>query len=170
MHQALHIPTEELRGRYLGPPTTIGKVTDGVFDYVPDRICNFVNGWGEKSSSCAGREVILKSNAQVVPTYPMSCFKLPANMCKKMRTYISNYWWGSSIDSHKIHWQRWSKLTRTKDDDGIDFRDLPLFNQALLGKQGWRLMMRPDSLCARVLKGSTTLMGISFSHKKKEKL
>jgi len=105
VHQALQIPTEALRGRYLGPPTTIGKVTDGVFDYVPDRICNFVNGWGEKSSSCAGREVILKSNAQVVPTYPMSCFKLPANMCKKMRTYISNYWWGSSIDSHKIHWQ-----------------------------------------------------------------
>jgi len=153
MHQSLQIPTEALGERYLGLPTTIGKVTDGVFDYVPDRIRNFVNGWGERSLSCAGREVLLKSNAQAVTTYPMSCFKLPANVCKKMRKYITNYWWGSSIDSNKIHWQRWSKLTRTKADGGMGFRDLPLFNQALLGKQGWQLMMRPDSLCARVLKG-----------------
>jgi hypothetical protein len=35
----------------------------------------------------------------------------------------------------------------------MGFRDLLLFNKFLLGKQGWRLMTRPDSLCARVLKG-----------------
>ena len=35
----------------------------------------------------------------------------------------------------------------------MGFRDLPLFNQAMLGKQGWRLIMKPDSLCAKVLKG-----------------
>jgi hypothetical protein len=28
-----------------------------------------------------------------------------------------------------------------------------MFNKAMLGKQGWRLVTRPDSLCARVLKG-----------------
>jgi hypothetical protein len=36
---------------------------------------------------------------------------------------------------------------------GIGFRDLRLFNLAMLGKQGWRLIENPDSLCARVLKG-----------------
>jgi len=66
---------------------------------------------------------------------------------------VSNYWWGSSLDNHKIHWLRWEKLTRPKDQGGLGFRDFGLFNQAMLGKQGWRLMMRPDSLCARVLQG-----------------
>lgn len=35
----------------------------------------------------------------------------------------------------------------------MGFKDFSLFNQAMLGKQGWRLISRPGSLCARVLKG-----------------
>jgi hypothetical protein len=35
----------------------------------------------------------------------------------------------------------------------MGFRDFSLFNQAMLGNPGWRLLTRPDSLCARVLKG-----------------
>jgi hypothetical protein len=44
-------------------------------------------------------------------------------------------------------------MSRPKCVGGIGFRDMRLFNIAMLGKQGWRLMTRPDSLCARVLKG-----------------
>lgn len=97
--------------------------------------------------------MLIKANAQAVPTYPMSCFKLPADVCKKMKAYISNYWWGSAIDSHKIHWQKWTNLTRHKEEGGMGFRDLPLFNQAMLGKQGWRIITRPEALCTKVLKG-----------------
>ena len=34
----------------------------------------------------------------------------------------------------------------------MGFRNLQLFNLALLGKHGWRLVTNPHSLCARVLK------------------
>jgi hypothetical protein len=85
---------------------------------------------------CLPTAVGIKANAQAVPTYPMSCFLLLAPTCKQIKKYISNYWRGSSIDNHRIHRQRWSKLTRTKAEGGLGFRDLPLFNQSMLGKQG----------------------------------
>jgi hypothetical protein len=34
----------------------------------------------------------------------------------------------------------------------LGFRDISAFNEALLAKQGWRLMTNPDSLISKVLK------------------
>ncbi|GJM88251.1 hypothetical protein PR202_ga04291 [Eleusine coracana subsp. coracana] len=91
VHEALQIDTEALGEKYLGLPTATGSEEDGTFDYVADRIRGFVHGWGENTLSCADREVLIKSNAQAVPTYQMSCFKLPSKVCDKMKTFISNF-------------------------------------------------------------------------------
>lgn len=46
----------------------------------------------------------------------------------------------------------WDKLARPKGERGMGFRDLWLFNQALLSKQASRLLVNPDSLCAKQMK------------------
>jgi hypothetical protein len=46
----------------------------------------------------------------------------------------------------------WEKMGLSKEKGGLGFRDLTLFNKALLAKQGWLLMKNPDSLIARILK------------------
>jgi hypothetical protein len=47
----------------------------------------------------------------------------------------------------------WERLNQPKKIGGMGFRDMWCFNLVMLGKQGWRLIERPHSLCARLLKG-----------------
>ena len=70
-----------------------------------------------------------------------------------MKSVIANQWWGLEDGKKKIHWKSWDWLSTPKALGGMGFRDLGLFNKAMLAKQAWRLLTVPDSLCARVLKG-----------------
>jgi hypothetical protein len=40
----------------------------------------------------------------------------------------------------------------------MGFRDLHTFNMAMLAKQSWRLISKPDSFCAKVGRPSITLI------------
>jgi hypothetical protein len=131
----LNIQNIALAEKYLGLPTALGRSTKEAFEYMPSRFKP------RGDVECPGSELckeggLLKSVAQSVPTYPMSCFLLPASTCNKMRSTIAKYWWGGSADNRHMHWMRWERLTIPKDNGGMGFRDLPLFNKALLGKQG----------------------------------
>ena len=52
-----------------------------------------------------------------------------------------------------MHWKSWDKLCVPKDNGGLGFKDLMDFNTAMLGKQLWRLIEKPNTLISRVLKG-----------------
>ncbi|GJQ99829.1 reverse transcriptase [Tanacetum coccineum] len=60
---------------------------------------------------------------------------------------------GGDSDEHHIHWKNWKKLSQSKHQGGLGFRDFEAFNMALLAKQGWRLLINPDAFWGRILKG-----------------
>jgi hypothetical protein len=102
--------------------------------------------------ACEGREVFLKTVIQSIPTHSMSCFKLTKKVCNNLRAIIGKYWWSSSLDRNSLHRVAWNVLTKPKIKGGMGFRKLELFNVAMLGKHGWRLITNPNSLCSHVLK------------------
>ena len=51
-----------------------------------------------------------------------------------------------------MHWLKWDIIKQPKYAGGMGFRDLYAFNIAMLAKQGWRLIQKPDSLCAQILR------------------
>ena len=65
---------------------------------------------------------------------------------------ISRFWWAQQDKENKMHWLPCELLCCRKENGGLGYRDLHLFNLAMLARQGWRLLLNPDSLCAQVLR------------------
>ncbi|KAL5820561.1 hypothetical protein ACOSQ3_022443 [Xanthoceras sorbifolium] len=82
----------------------------------------------------------------------MSLFRLPKSVIDDIHKCCARFWWGCVGNAKKMHWGSWSKLCKGKEFGGMGFRDLHVFNQALLAKQAWRIIFFPNSLASRVLK------------------
>ncbi|KAL6228112.1 hypothetical protein ACLB2K_002066 [Fragaria x ananassa] len=117
-----------------------------------EKIDKRARGWREKTLSIAGKEILIKAVLQSIPNYVMSCFELPKHLCNAIHSSLARFWWGDNDNGKKIHWLSWHKLCVPKSEGGMGFRNMTYFNRALLAKQGWRLLRRPDALVARLLK------------------
>ena len=82
----------------------------------------------------------------------MSCFKLPATLCSELEQLMANFWWGQKQEEQKIRWVGWKKMCKRKVLGGLGFKDLKIFNQALLAKQAWRIMTEEDTLLHKLYK------------------
>ena len=97
----------EAHVRYLGLPALVGRSKKLIFSFLKERIWKKLKGWKEKALSNAGKEVLIKSITQAIPTYVMSCYALPKTFCEEIQSMISRFWWGSMQNENKIHWVRW---------------------------------------------------------------
>ncbi|GAU41426.1 hypothetical protein TSUD_26060 [Trifolium subterraneum] len=145
----LPMPIVDHFEKYLGQPTFMGRSKNQTFNYIQDRVWKKLKEWKEKNLSFAGRSTLIKAVAQAIPTYVMSCFLLPKGLCKQMEKMMGRFWWGSNIDQKKIHWLNWKEIRKQK---SLGFINLHAFNEALLAKQGWRIVTEPNSLMATMLK------------------
>jgi hypothetical protein len=103
-----------------------------------------------------GKGVLIMSVVQAIPTFSMSRFKLPRGLCLHINSLIRSFWWGSKKGKRRTHWVSWEVMCSPKADGGLGFRDIELFNIALLARQAWRVLQNPDTLSARVLKSITS--------------
>ncbi|XP_019186519.1 PREDICTED: uncharacterized protein LOC109181223 [Ipomoea nil] len=109
--------------KYLGLPSFVGRNRKVAFSYIEDKIRQRINSWNKKFLSQAGKEVLLKSVAQSMPTFSMSVFLLPTTLCTAIERTMNQYWWRSR-DDQGIHWKAWDKLCIPKEYGGLGFKEL----------------------------------------------
>ena len=137
--------------KYLGVPTLAGRSKKTLFSEMKDRVWKKLQGWKEKLLSKAGKEVLLKAVIQAIPTYLMGVYRIPVGVLQGIHAAMARFWWGQQGTERKIHWKSWETLCQPKCCGGLGFRNLGVFNEALLGRQAWRLIQFPGSLLSRVM-------------------
>lgn len=79
-----------------------------------DKLWNTIKGWIEKLFSSAGKEVLIKSVAQAVPVFSMSCSKQRRGLCEHLNKLIRRFWWGSKASKRKPAWVSWKDMIQPK--------------------------------------------------------
>lgn len=149
----LGISKEGGNGKYLGLPEHFERRKKDLFTAIIDRIMQRASSLASRRLSKAGKMTMLKSILQAIPTYSMSCFLLPASLCKRIQSVLTRFWWDKDDQIRKMSWVAWSKLTNQKAEGGLGFREIQDFNLVLLAKISWRILNNPGCLLARVLTG-----------------
>jgi hypothetical protein len=112
-------------GKYLGLPSMVGRSKKATFNFIKDKVWNKINSWSSKCLSKAGREVMIKSVLQSIPSYMMSIFRLPNTLLDEIEKMMNAFWWGNGGANNKgMHWLSWDKLSVHKRHGGMGFKDL----------------------------------------------
>jgi hypothetical protein len=77
---------------YLGLPALVGKSRIREFQNIVDWVKQKVHDWKNKFLFQAGKEVLLKVVIQAIPTYCMSVFLLPKELCREINSLMQKFW------------------------------------------------------------------------------
>ena len=77
--------------KYLGLLAMVGRNKRASFDHLKQKIWKMLQGCEGKLLSQAEREVPIKSVIQAIPTYMMSCFKLPITLCHEIESLVRKF-------------------------------------------------------------------------------
>lgn len=120
--------------KYLRLPPMVGKRKKKTFSDLKHKVWTELKGWKAKLLSQGDKEVLIKAVALSIPTYTMSCFKLPSTLCYELENLMAKFWWDQKKDENKMQWVSWKNMCESKSNGGMDFKDLHIFNQVLLAK------------------------------------
>ncbi|XP_050255150.1 uncharacterized protein LOC126701050 [Quercus robur] len=87
----LRVPEIKEYEKYLGLLAVVGRNKRASLNYIKDRVWGKLQGWKEKLLSQASKEVLLKVVVQAIPTFAMSCFRLPVGLCQDIEMLIRKF-------------------------------------------------------------------------------
>ncbi|KAL0395325.1 UNVERIFIED_CONTAM: putative ribonuclease H protein [Sesamum latifolium] len=92
----LGVRIDSIPDKYLGLPYFIGRNKRDLFSFVRNRVWQRISGWKEKFLSQAGKEILIKSIIQSIPSYCMNCFRLPISLLNELEGLAANFFWNDA--------------------------------------------------------------------------
>lgn len=149
---------------YLGLPLSNKKLPKTAYLPLLQRMNKRLGGWAAKHLSIAGRIVLVNSVLSALPTYFMSCLKLPEWVIKDIDKIRRSFLWhGVAPNQTKMNLANWSLVCTPKEFGGLGVMDLAVFNQALLIKWYWQWARPQNNLWKPILRISIGHDGLPLS-------
>ncbi|WCJ24888.1 RNA-directed DNA polymerase (reverse transcriptase) [Euphorbia peplus] len=95
----LGVTTVSIPDKYLGLPSIVGRNGSQVFGFIEDMIRSRLRSCKARFLSRAGKEIMIKSVIQALPTYAMSLFLVPETLCTDLEKIMNSFWSGSNGSS-----------------------------------------------------------------------
>ncbi|XP_042950131.1 uncharacterized protein LOC122282245 [Carya illinoinensis] len=92
--QVAGIQSSQPYDKYLGLLVEIGRSKTKAFRSVIDKVRGRISNCKLKYLSQAGKEILIKSIIQVIPTYCMGVFKIPKSLLLEIGRMTQQFWWG----------------------------------------------------------------------------
>ncbi|XP_026398734.1 uncharacterized protein LOC113294557 [Papaver somniferum] len=136
--------------KYLGAPLLLGHSKVKSFDPIMHSFEARLKSYVSITLNQAGRSTLIKSVLNSLPTYQMSCFKIPTTLLNKLDSLQLNFWCGHK-SGKGIKFVGWDSINKSKEMGGLGFRDLETFNTALICKLVWKIVIEDKELWVQIL-------------------
>ena len=119
---------------YLGLPLGANFKSKSIWDPILEKMERKLSGWQRMYLSKGGRVTLIKSTLSSLPTYFMSPFPILVSVARCLDKIQRDFLWRGMGDKKKFHLVKWSQVSQPLKLGGLGFRNLTMFNRALLGK------------------------------------
>ena len=134
--------TVQLPMSYLGLPLGANFKSKSIWNPILEKMERKLSGWQRMYLSKGGRVTLIKSTLSSLPTYYLSLFPIPKSVALRIDKIQRDFLWGGMGEGKKFHLVNWNQVCQPLSSGGLGFRNLRVFNRALLGKWLWRYGMR----------------------------
>ena len=105
-----------------------------IWDPILEKMEWKLSGWQRMYLSKGGRITLIKSTLSSLPTYYLSLFPIPSSVAIRIDKIQRDFLWVGIGEGKKFHLINWHQVCQPLKSGGLGFRNIRVFNRALLGK------------------------------------
>lgn len=142
----------ELPVRYLGVPLLSSKLRRNDCISLLNKVKKKLLDWKNKSLSFAGRMQLISSVLCSLHVYWASMFIIPKNITDDIERLIRGFLWCQGDFKRGKAKVNWNDVCKPKRQGGLGFKDLHMWNIALMSKHIWNIVDNKNSIWVKWIK------------------
>ncbi|XP_062102963.1 uncharacterized protein LOC133813953 [Humulus lupulus] len=132
--------------RYLGIPICSKRISSKECEILLEKMVQRIRVWSSRNISFAGRATLVNLVLLSIHVYWSQIVLLPKFVLKRVIAICRAFLWKGDYSSHAPGYVSWAKVCLPKNEGGLGFRQIQLWNIAAIGKYIWVVASKKDNL------------------------